>query len=228
MNLKSLDVDGYFLMSTKNGLVKKSEIRDYNINLRKKGTKAIGIVEGDELAFISMTDGNSDVMFITSNGLAARYSEDVIKISGKNSQGCKAMALKDGDCLSSMISFDKNHDPSVLVISSTGYGKRTDASEYRSGAGRNIRGLKTIDTNSPKVGKIVSALAVAEDDEFLILTGKGLIQRVRVSDLRLKGRAGSGIKIISLNDGDTIQSVIKVDKSEEIEDMIEENREVNV
>ena len=88
--------------------------------------------------------------------------------------------------------------------------------------------LKTIDTNSPKVGKIVSALAVAEDDEFLILTGKGLIQRVRVSDLRLKGRAGSGIKIISLNDGDTIQSVIKVDKSEEIEDMIEENREVNV
>ena len=97
MTLKSLDVDGYFLMSTKNGLVKKSEIRDYNINLRKKGTKAIGIVEGDELAFISMTDGNSDIMFITSNGLAARYSEDVIKVSGKNSQGCKAMVLKDGD-----------------------------------------------------------------------------------------------------------------------------------
>ena len=228
MNLKSLDVDGYFLMSTKNGLVKKSEIREYNINLRKKGTKAIGIVERDELAFISMTDGNCDVMFITSNGLAARYSEDVIKISGKNSQGCKAMVLKDGDCLSSMISFDKNHDPSVLVISSTGYGKRTDASEYRSGSGRNIRGLKTIDTNSAKVGKIVGALAVAEDDEFLILTGKGLIQRVRVSDLRLKGRAGSGIKIISLNDGDNIQSVIKVDKSEEIEEVIEENREVNV
>jgi DNA gyrase subunit A len=88
--------------------------------------------------------------------------------------------------------------------------------------------LRTIDTSSPKVGKIVGALAVAEEEEFLILTGKGLIQRVRVADLRLKGRAGSGIKIISLNEGDTIQSIIKVDKSEEIEEVIEENREVNV
>lgn len=138
------------------------------------------------------------------------------------------MVLKEDDSIASMICFDKDFDPSVLVISSTGYGKRTDASEYRSGSGRFIRGLRTIDTSSPKVGKIVGALAVAEEEEFLILTGKGLIQRVRVADLRLKGRAGSGIKIISLNEGDTIQSIIKVDKSEEIEEVIEENREVNV
>ena len=228
MTIKSLDVDGYFIMVTKNGLIKKSEIREYNINLRKKGTKAINIVENDELKFIAMTEGNSDVMLFTTNGLAARYHEDNVRSSGKNSQGCRAMVLKEDDSIASMICFDKDFDPSVLVISSTGYGKRTDASEYRSGSGRFIRGLRTIDTSSPKVGKIVGALAVAEEEEFLILTGKGLIQRVRVADLRLKGRAGSGIKIISLNEGDTIQSIIKVDKSEEIEEVIEENREVNV
>jgi DNA gyrase subunit A len=228
LTIKSLDVDGYFIMATKNGLIKKTEIREYNINLRKKGTKAINIVESDELKFIATTDGNSDIMLITTNGLAARYFEDNVKPCGKNSQGVKAMVLKEGDSLASMIAFDKNLDPSVLVVSSTGTGKRTNASEYRSGSGRNIRGLKTIDTSSNKNGKIVAGLAVSEDDELLILTSKGLIQRSRVSDMKLKGRAGVGIKIITLNDGDTIQSVIKVDKSEEIDYNNEENREVNV
>ena len=228
LNIKSLDVDGYFIMITKNGLIKRSEIREYNINLRKKGTKAIIINEGDELKFVSTTSGTEDVMLITTNGMAVRYSEDLVRAVGKNSQGVKAMILRDRDSIASMITFDKDADPSVLIITSMGYGKRTDASLYRSSGGRAVKGIKTIDSITTRNGNIVCAVSVTEDDEILVLTTKGLVQRTRVSDLRLKGRAGMGVKVITVNDGDAVQSVIKVDKTEDFNSDNEENIEVNV
>jgi DNA gyrase subunit A len=222
--VKSLDIDGYFVMITKNGLVKRSEIRDYNSSLRKRGLKAITLTEADELAFVKSTSGTQDIMLVTSEGMAVRYSEDVVRSTGKNSQGCQAMKLGDSDSIASMIVLNPEDNPSILVVTERGFGKRSNASVYRSAGGRYVKGLRTLDqVKKDRNGLIVAALAVNEDDNIIILTSKGKMIRNRVSDLKEKGRVTMGIPVVSLDNGDTVQSVVVVnaDPEEEITPEVE-------
>jgi DNA gyrase subunit A len=222
--VKSLDIDGYFVMITKNGLVKRSEIRDYNSSLRKRGLKAITLTEADELAFVKSTSGTQDIMLVTSEGMAVRYSEDVVRSTGKNSQGCQAMKLGDNDSIASMIVLNPEDNPSILVVTERGFGKRSNASVYRSAGGRYVKGLRTLDqVKKDRNGLIVAALAVNEDDNIIILTSKGKMIRNRVSDLKEKGRVTMGIPVVSLDNGDTVQSVVVVnaDTEEEITPEVE-------
>ena len=127
ITLKSLDTDGCFVMVTKNGLIKRSEIRDYNTSLRKRGLKAISLVENDELAFVMTTDGTQDVMLVTAMGMAVRYSESLVRCIGKNGQGSRSMLLKTGDTIAAVLAIDSDADPSILVITEYGKGKKTSA-----------------------------------------------------------------------------------------------------
>jgi DNA gyrase subunit A len=222
ITLKTLDTDGYFIMTTKKGLVKRSEIRDYNSSLRKRGLKAITLTDGDELAVVQITNGNQDIMFVTGDGMAVRYNEEVVRSTGKNSQGCKAMLLAENDSIVAMMSFSPEENPSVLIITEQGFGKRTETAGYRSTSGRYVKGLKTINqVKKDRNGKIVAAAIVQDDDDFITLTSKGKMIRNRVADIKSKGRANMGITLVSLDAGDTVQTV-KVVKTEPEEENVEE------
>ncbi len=224
ITLKSLDTDGCFVMVTKNGLIKRSEIRDYNTSLRKRGLKAISLVENDELAFVMTTDGTQDVMLVTAMGMAVRYSESLVRCIGKNGQGSRSMLLKAGDTISAVLAIDSDADPSILVITEYGKGKKTSASEYRSTAGRSVKGQRTINTLKREVsGKIVTAVALSDNDEILVLTNKGKMMRCNLDTLKNKSKVTQANNIVSLDDGDTVQtvSVVPVSNKDFEEDFTE-------
>jgi DNA gyrase subunit A len=134
------------------------------------------------------------------------------------------MKLGDNDSIASMIVLNPEDNPSILVVTERGFGKRSNASVYRSAGGRYVKGLRTLDqVKKDRNGLIVAALAVNEDDNIIILTSKGKMIRNRVSDLKEKGRVTMGIPVVSLDNGDTVQSVVVVnaDTEEEITPEVE-------
>ena len=219
ITMKSLDVDGYFIMVTNKGLIKRSEIREYNTSLRKRGLKAITLTEGDNLSFVMTTDGNKDVMLVTSLGMAVRYNETLVRCIGKNGQGSRSMLLRPEDSIAAVLAIDAESDPSILVITELGKGKKTFASEYRSTAGRCVKGQRTINqTKREQTGKIVSALAITDVDDILVLTSKGKMMRCNLDSLRNKSKATQANNIVSLDDNDMVQSAILVPLSPEKEE----------
>jgi DNA gyrase subunit A len=219
ITMKSLDVDGYFIMVTNKGLIKRSEIREYNTSLRKRGLKAITLTEGDNLSFVMTTDGNKDVMLVTSLGMAVRYNETLVRCIGKNGQGSRSMLLRPEDSIAAVLAIDAESDPSILVITELGKGKKTSASEYRSTAGRCVKGQRTINqTKREQTGKIVSALAITDVDDILVLTSKGKMMRCNLDSLRNKSKATQANNIVTLDDNDMVQSAILVPLSPEKEE----------
>ena len=219
ITMKSLDVDGYFIMVTNKGLIKRSEIREYNTSLRKRGLKAITLTEGDNLSFVMTTDGNKDVMLVTSLGMAVRYNETLVRCIGKNGQGSRSMLLRPEDSIAAVLAIDAESDPSILVITELGKGKKTFASEYRSTAGRCVKGQRTINqTKREQTGKIVSALAITDVDDILVLTSKGKMMRCNLDSLRNKSKATQANNIVTLDDNDMVQSAILVPLSPEKEE----------
>jgi DNA gyrase subunit A len=219
ITLKSLDIDGYFIMVTKKGLIKRSEIREYDTSLRKRGLKAITLTENDVLSFVMATDGNKDVMLVTSLGMAVRYNETLVRCIGKNGQGSRSMLLKPEDSIAAVLAIDADTDPSILVITEYGKGKKTSASEYRSTAGRSVKGQRTINqTKREKTGNIVSALSITDNDEILVLTSKGKMMRCNLDNLKNKSKVTQANNIVSLDDNDSVQSVLLIPSNGEREE----------
>ena len=212
INLRTLDSDGYFVMITKNGLIKRSEIREYDTSLRKRGLKAITLREDDELVQVLNTTGENDLVLVTANGMAVRYTEANVRSVGRIGLGVRSMNLADGDSIVSMLKIDPTTETDVLVISELGYGKKTNANEYKSLNGRYAKGSRTINNESiSKTGKIVCSVALEEGKEFLVLTQRGKITRLSNEDLKSKGRQSRGIKIVSLDDTDRVLSLVTVE-----------------
>jgi DNA gyrase subunit A len=212
INLRTLDSDGYFVMITKNGLIKRSEIREYDTSLRKRGLKAITLREDDELVQVLNTTGDNDLVLVTANGMAVRYTEANVRSVGRIGLGVRSMNLANGDSIVSMLKIDPTTETDVLVISELGYGKKTNANEYKSLNGRYAKGSRTINNESiSKTGKIVCSVALEEGKEFLVLTQRGKITRLSNEDLKSKGRQSRGIKIVSLDDTDRVLSLVTVE-----------------
>ena len=214
ITMKSLDVDAYFIMVTKNGLIKRSEVREYNTSLRKRGLKALTLNEDDSLVHVSTTNGEKDIALITANGYALRYSEDIVRSIGRAGQGVRAMNLQENDTIVSMLVLDRNESSEILVITEHGFGKKTDANEYKSLSGRYAKGSKTINSEKKnRNGNIVCAAVVSEGKEFLVLTQKGKMVRMSVEDFRSKGKTTIGSKIVGLDSGDKVQTLVVVENT---------------
>jgi DNA gyrase subunit A len=214
ITMKSLDIDGYFVMATKNGLIKRSEIREYDTSLRKRGLKALTLNNEDSLVHASLTNGEKDIALITANGYALRYSEEIVRSIGRAGQGVRSMNLQENDSIVSMLVLDKNESSEILVITENGFGKKTDANEYKSLSGRYAKGSKTINSEKKnRNGNIVCAAVVTEGKEFLVLTQKGKMVRMSVEDFRSKGKTTVGSKIVGLDAGDKVQTLVVVDKT---------------
>ena len=211
MPVKDFDQDGFVVMATKNGVVKKTELRAFG-NPRSTGIRAIGIDEGDELIAACMTDGSKDLFFMTRAGKCIRIREETVRPMGRDARGVKAMELA-GSTLVGMDTIEEGS--SMLVVTRKGFGKRTASSEYRvqGRGGQGVLNLRITEKN----GEVVAFRQVRRDDEVLLITNTGRLIRLKVQDIREMGRSTQGVKLMDLDAAEEIVDVAVVAESDEEE-----------
>ena len=204
------DDDSYLLLATKKGIVKKTKRSEFK-NINKSGLIAIGLRDDDELIDVKTTNGEKDVLLVTSKGMSIRFDEKDIRPMGRTAMGVKGITLSEDDRVVSMSLSDEGED--LLVVSQNGYGKRTDIDEYRSQI-RAGKGIKTYNM-SEKTGEIVGATMVNNEDELMLINSDGVLIRLRVDDISVFGRVTSGVKLMKTDDEVNVVSIAKINTDEE-------------
>lgn len=198
----------YLFMSTKNGIVKKTDITEYQ-NVRKTGLAAINLREDDELIEVKSTNNEKDIILVTKHGQCIRFKENDVRPTGRNSMGVIGMNLSDGDEIVGM-QLNTQGD-SLLIVSENGLGKRTFLDEftvqYRGGKG--VKCYKITE----KTGNVIGVKAVKSDNEIMLITTEGIIIQLMVSDISTLGRITSGVKLINMDDDIKVASIAKVRES---------------
>ena len=194
----------YLLMATKNGLIKKTALKEYDSS-RKTGLQGITLKEDDELIAVRLTDGEDNVVLVTRNGLCITFDEKDVRPIGRVSQGVIGIRIDDDDEVIGMESVIAGGKATLLTITEHGFGKRTELDEYRV-QNRGGRGVVTYKI-TPKTGKLVGVRIATEDDDVMLITDKGTIIRINVKDVSVLGRATQGVTLIRTNDGGKVVSV---------------------
>ncbi len=207
--------NNYIVLCTKDGIIKKTTVEAYS-RPRANGINAITIREGDVLLEAALTNGNNEIMIATKLGKVCRFPEAKVRPMGRNASGVIGIDLNDEEGgnneVVGMICID-NMQANVLVVSEKGYGKRSDIEEYRI-TNRGGKGVKTINITD-KTGNLVGIKSVTDANDLMIITKNGITIRMNVSDLRVMGRATQGVRLINIQDSDSIAAVTKVDHEEE-------------
>ncbi len=208
--LRDFDTEQYLLLTTKSGMVKKTPISQY-ANVRKNGLIAMTLKEGDQLIEAKLVDKNEDIMLATKKGMAIRFNESDVRVTGRSSMGVGGIRLAEGDEVIGMQKLSQGEN--VLVVSEKGYGKLTNASEFKV-QNRNGKGLICYKITE-KTGDLVGFKICDQDREIMLITSEGIIIRMSLSDVRPIGRNASGVKFMNLDkDKDTvIASIAKVRES---------------
>ena len=210
------DAEGYIVMATKNGLIKKTAITEFS-NIRKTGKIAINLVEGDELISAGICSGEDQFIIASRSGKCIRFAETDVRATGRDTQGVKAIELDEDDFVTDMLIVKEGYD--ILTITAKGYGKRTDIEDYR----LQSRGGKGI-----KAGLLVNMKMVTENDDVMIITENGTVIRTHVKDISKIGRDTRGVIIMRLEDGEvaTVSVTPAEDEEETEEGEIVENGEI--
>lgn len=203
--------NNFIVMVTKKGIVKKTTVEAYS-RPRQNGINAITIREGDELLEAKLTDGNSDIMMALRSGRAIRFPEAKVRPMGRNASGVRGVSMAEKDEVIGMITL-KNEESDILVVSEKGYGKRSSVEDYRI-TNRGGKGVKTIKITD-KTGSLIAIKDVTDDDDLMIINKSGIVIRMSVSALRVMGRATQGVRLIKLQEKDSIAAVAKVSHMEE-------------
>jgi DNA gyrase subunit A len=210
ISVRSLGQDGSVVCVTRNGLVKRTALLEYDSVRTNTGLKAIALAEGDELRFVALTDGKRDLAVITAKGRAARYPESAVRETGRATMGVKAMTLAAGDSIAQLLTIEPGAAPYVIVLTQQGFGKKVKSDSYRCTKGRGTQGVLTLDVAaSARTGDVATACTVEDSDGLLILTAKGKVIRLAISDLVGKKRTSMGPRYVDLEDGDTVVAIAK-------------------
>ena len=193
----------YLLMATKNGIIKKTNLMEYNSS-RKVGLQAISLKDDDELIDVRLTDGERNIVMVTHEGMSITFSETDVKSAGRIAQGVIGIRLDNDDYVVGMepIYSDKGY---LLAITEHGFGKRTELTEYRvqTRAGKGVITYKT----TPKTGKVVGIKVVNDDDEIMLITDNGIIIRLEVENISVLGRSTQGVTLMRTTDGGKVVSM---------------------
>ena len=188
----------YLLMATKNGLIKKTPLQEYNSS-RKTGLLAITLKDDDELIDVRLTDGQDNVVLVTEKGLCITFDEKDVRPVGRSAQGVLGIRLDEDDTVIGMESIvSNNKGVTLLAITENGFGKRTELDEYRV-QNRGGRGVITYKI-TPKTGNIVGIRMAKEDDDVMLITNSGTIIRINVKDVSILGRATQGVTLMRTNE----------------------------
>ena len=199
----------YLVFCTRNGTIKKTRLDAYS-RPRQNGVNAINIVDGDQVIQVRLTDGNSHIVMANRNGRAIQFHESTVREMGRISTGVRGMTLDgDDDAVVGMIIVNNLKEDTIMVVSEQGYGKRSIAEDYRI-TNRGGKGVKTMNVTD-KTGKLVAIKNVTDNNDLVIINKSGITLRMKVSDVRVMGRATQGVKLINLEKrNDEIASVCKV------------------
>ncbi len=192
---ENFDSGKYIVIVTRNGKIKRTELSAYK-NVRKNGLIAIGLDDGDEIAGVRMTCGESQLFVATHNGMAIRMCESDIRPSSRSAHGVRAIKLREGDYVVSMARV--RDGASLLTITEKGFGKRTDIDSYRvqSRGGYGITNYKADDEK----GYVCGIKVVDETDDIIIISSDGVIIRIKASDIRIMGRIAKGVRVMRVKD----------------------------
>ena len=205
LNVPEFETGYYILMATRNGMVKKTDLMAYS-RPRTGGIIALGLVEGDELIAARITDGSWNVFLGSAQGKSVRFLESDVRPTGRVSQGVRGMNLDKNDRLVSMEVL--SHGSTLFTITENGYGKRTSIDEYPVNK-RGGKGVITIKTNA-RNGQVVSIILVEDEDDVMIMTDSGKIIRIPVSGVSVISRNTQGVKLIGLDEGDSVTGAARL------------------
>ena len=213
----------YVIMATKQGQVKKTPLEQYS-RPRQNGINAITIKEDDELIGAKLTTGNSQVLLAVKSGKLVRFEEEKTRPMGRTASGVRGITLADDkDEVIGLVSIDKDNvnDSQILVVTENGYGKRTklvdeDGEDVYRITNRGGKGVKTLNITE-KTGQLISINDVTDEDDLMIINKSGLTIRMKISDLRVMGRATQGVRLINIKGNDSIAAVTKVLREDESE-----------
>ncbi len=217
VSYKDGDSSKYLFFATKNGLVKRVSVTEFE-NIRQNGKIAITLREDDELAFVKGTDGEEDIILAGSNGKAVRFSESEVRSSGRTSMGVRGFNTDGSIVIGMATSLEGKY---ILTITENGLGKKSDLEDYRL-TKRGAKGVKTLNVTD-KTGSLVCMRAVNGDEDCMIMTDKGILIRISLTQVSTYSRTAQGVKVINVRDGEKVSTVAIVDP--QTEETLEESAE---
>lgn len=222
IRVPEFDEDKYLVMVTRQGIVKRISLNAYN-TARKGGLIALELNEGDELAWVRLTDGNQQVVVATKNGLAIRFEETDVRPMGRQARGVKAISLREGDCVVGMCVVA--NDDLILTASETGFGRISNVSDYRlqSRGGKGITNYHT-----EKYGNVAAVSVVELTDDIIIISQEGVIIRIAADTVRICNRPSKGVTLMRIGENDKVVTVARAphedsSKEETSEEVSEDN-----
>ena len=222
IRVPEFDEDKYLVMVTRQGIVKRISLNAYN-TARKGGLIALELNEGDELAWVRLTDGNQQVVVATKNGLAIRFEETDVRPMGRQARGVKAISLREGDCVVGMCVV--TNDDHILTASETGFGRISNVSDYRlqSRGGKGITNYHT-----EKYGNVAAVSVVELTDDIIIISQEGVIIRIAADTVRICNRPSKGVTLMRIGENDKVVTVARAphedsSKEETSEEVSEDN-----
>lgn len=209
IRVPEFDEEKYLIMVTRKGIIKRIELNAYNTS-RKGGLIALELNEGDELAWVRMTDGNSQVIIATKKGMAIRFNETDVRSMGRQARGVKALALKENDCVVGMSVV--REDGLVLTVSETGYGRLSSPDDYRIQS-RGGKGLTNYHVD--KYGDVAAIKVVNLDDDIIMISQEGIIIRIAAESIRVCSRPSKGVTLMKVSGEDKVVTVARAPHEEE-------------
>ena len=214
ISVKEFSEDQYVFMATKKGIVKKCSLAEFS-RPKKMSIRAISLSWDDELVEANLTNGKDDIVLVTSNGKTIRFDEEEVRQFGRNARGVIGIRLDEGDFVVSMMSFDKEHcqDISILTACQHGYGKLTKITEYptQHRGGKGVIGINTSERN----GQVVISIPTLDDDGLILISQDGKVIRLAVSNIRRTGRNTQGVRLMKLDNEDTLVGAAIISKNED-------------
>ena len=203
--IRDFNESDYLVFTTQNGIIKKTTLDSFS-NIRKNGLLAIKLKDNDELIDVKRTNGEKDIIVVTSKGMSIRFNEDDVRDMGRTAMGVKAIKLNKDDKVVAMDLVEDDKD--LLVISENGQGKRTSLKEYRTQT-RGGKGIKTYSVQD-RTGDLVGAKVIDEKDEIMILSFSGIVIRLKVSGISKMGRYTQGVQLMRIEKDNRVVSIAKV------------------
>ncbi len=209
INVKKDDEYKYILFATKKGIVKKTNISEFE-NIRTSGKIAISLKDTDELISVKKTTGDDMILMGSNDGRMVKFNENEIRVMGRTASGVRGINLGDSECIGAEVTTE---DDKILIVSKKGYGKQTNVCEYRT-TKRGSKGVKALNITD-KNGKLATFKIVTEDKDVIIVTDTGMIIRMPLDQISTLGRVTQGVKLINLKDNQQVSTMSLIDKNEE-------------
>ena len=213
--------DYYLCMVTRNGVIKRTELDAYK-NIRKNGVIAINLDEGDELAWVKLTDGSAKLVLATKKGMCIAFNENDARSIGRTARGVKALNLKEGD---TVVGMDILRDGGmVLTVSETGYGRLSEVTDYKL---QNRGGMGTKNYHTAKYGDVAAIEVVDPSDDLMLISSDGIIIRIALNNIRICSKPAKGVRVMKVSEGERLITAVSVpaDGEEPVSELPEDNAE---